>query len=162
MSNFNPTIALLLFAILLPFTSCQPIPEVTEEEPEKPKMAVRDTLVGVITSVNDDYVLIQKYGPWVVPEEDIVFSKGSEGETANLKYSGEQLGEFIAADIRSGSVKLKDGVYWRQTLNTKAPVPITPSEPSSQPTENVIPSDSTEENTLLSPNTSSVSDENQP
>ncbi len=115
------SLCLLAAATLSSLISCQQLnPPKKVEETEKPKAKVRDQLVGVITSVNKDFVLIQKYGAWNVPEGDIVFSRGENGQTANLAFSGETLGQFIAADIRSGTATLKDGVYWRQVLDQEA------------------------------------------
>ncbi len=128
--RLSTLLLLLPLVYLASLTSCQLGTKETAPEKTK-KPPVRDHLVGIVTSVNNDYVLIQKYGAWKVPEEDILFSKGPEGQTANLKFSGEQLGQFIAADIRSGNVKLKDGVYWRQILSTKGTTGLTkPEEPN--------------------------------
>ena len=124
---------LLTAATLITVTSCQQLnPPKKAEETEKPKAKVRDQLVGIITSVNKDFVLIQKYGAWNVPEGDIVFSRGENGQTANLAFSGETLGQFIAADIRSGTATLKDGVYWRQVLDQEAAT-ISPNTPPIKP-----------------------------
>jgi hypothetical protein len=93
------------------------------EEKEKPKD--RAVLVGRVASVppGRGFVLIQSYGTWAVPPGAPVFSCGAcqsgegsgeqEGRLANLMPSGEKMGQFVAADIRSGQVETGDAVYWR-------------------------------------------------
>ena len=69
-------------------------------------------LAGRIDHVNgeSDFVLIRKYGKWAVLSGEIVISRG-QGRTANLLPTGEELGEHVAADIRSGDVQVGDAVY---------------------------------------------------
>ena len=87
------------------------------------------------------YVLIRRYGPWHVDEGEVVESRG-EGRTANLLPTGERLGEHVAADIRSGTVEIGDGVYIRKISTTQKPKPsASPESPvnpenTPQPTQN--------------------------
>ena len=75
-------------------------------------------LAGRVYQVEEEsqFVLIRKYGKWAVLNGEAVISQG-EGRTANLFPTGEELGEHVAADIRSGSVKVGDAVYIRKNHN---------------------------------------------
>ena len=86
---------------------------------QKPPMAVKNKdkrLAGRVYQVVEDaqFVLIRKYGKWVVLDGETVQSQ-REGRSANLLPTGEQLGEHVAADIRSGSVRVGDAVYIRKS-----------------------------------------------
>lgn len=72
-------------------------------------------LAGRVEKVLNDsqFVLIRKYGRWSVLKGETVQSVG-EGRSANLLPTGEELGEHIAADIRSGSAEVGDAVYIRK------------------------------------------------
>ena len=75
-------------------------------------------LAGRVYQVVEEsqFVLIRKYGKWTVLNGEAVISQGA-GRTANLFPTGEELGEHVAADIRSGSVKVGDAVYIRKNHN---------------------------------------------
>ena len=90
--------------------------------PEPPK------LVGRIASVPADkrFVLIQSYGEWRIETGAILTSRGADDRTANLRITGEKLGQFAAADLQSGLVEVGDAVYSRHT--PKPPTPTTGSE----------------------------------
>lgn len=86
---------------------------------QKPPITVKNQdkrLAGRVYQVveNAQFVLIRKYGKWVVLDGETVQSHG-EGRSANLLPTGEQLGEHVAADIRSGSVRVGDAVYIRKS-----------------------------------------------
>jgi hypothetical protein len=72
-------------------------------------------LVGRVAHVpaGADFVLIEAYGPWRVPDGGLLSGVGTEGRTANLVSTGEKLGQHAAADIRSGVAKVGDSVYYR-------------------------------------------------
>jgi hypothetical protein len=120
---------LLLLASLV-LSSCSlfsdgEAPEVSETKPR---------LVGRIASIPDagDFVLIEAYGKWSVPEGGLLSGIGSEGRTSNLVATGERLGQFSAADIRSGVAKVGDSVYYRPireqeegNASVDSPVPST-------------------------------------
>ncbi len=99
--------------ILLLLPSCGLFDKKPEVTPSKLKSEAR--LSGRIYKVNigEGYVLIRRYGPWRVGDDEMVESRGV-GRTANLLPTGERLGEHIAADIRSGEVEIGDGVYIRK------------------------------------------------
>ena len=82
------------------------------KEDEKTPVAER-RLVGRVASIpaERDFVLIQSYGTWRVASGSVVTTVGPEGRAANLRVTGEKLGQFAAADIQSGTLKVGDGVY---------------------------------------------------
>jgi hypothetical protein len=107
----DPMKPLLLFA-LIGLSSCALFQD-DEEEPEKND--TKPSLVGRIASVpaGSGFVLIEAYGPWKVPDGGLLSGIGTEGRTSNLVSTGEKLGQFSAADIRSGVAKVGDSVYYR-------------------------------------------------
>ena len=80
---------------------------------EKPPAAEGPKLVGRIASVPADrrFVLIQSYGEWTAATGAILTTRGPEERTANLRTTGESLGDFAAADLQSGTVEVGDAVY---------------------------------------------------
>jgi hypothetical protein len=107
--------------------------------PEDPKPAAPSlTLIGRIASIPPDrrFVLIQSYGSWKPTADTILTAHGPDARSANLKVTGETLGQFTAADIQSGEVEIGDAVY---LLPTRAPTAPDPTEdsvlpaPSSEP-----------------------------
>jgi len=111
-------------------------------KPVERKQNVR--LAGRIYLVNKaaGYVLIRRYGPWRVGDDELVESRG-DGRTANLLPTGERLGEHVAADIRSGDVEVGDGVYVCKILTSQDAKPSgnpeKPTPPDNQPTEAQTP-----------------------
>ncbi len=94
------------------------------EELKKVKEEKVDQLVARVSSVNlsANYVLIQRYGRLVVPEDSVLYTLGSseeQGKAANIKLTGEKLGQFLAADIVSGQIKVGDSVYLRDLTEVK-------------------------------------------
>jgi len=141
-SVFRPFAIVVLVAMLLP--SCGWFKK------KKPPVAKPDTrLAGRIQSVNKEskFVLIRRYGRWNVDEGETVESRGGD-RTANLKPTGEKLGEHIAADIRSGDAEVGDAVYIRRTTKKKKPSLLTPP-PTSTPTTpaTVVPAPDLPQNT---------------
>ncbi|MFT5633541.1 MAG: TM2 domain-containing membrane protein YozV [Rubritalea sp.] len=88
-------------------------------EVEKVEQAQRDKLVARVASVNvvANYVLIQRFGRLVIPEDSMLYTLGSnareDNNTASIKVTGERLGQFLAADITSGTLVVGDAVYLR-------------------------------------------------
>jgi len=118
--------------ILLLLPSCGLFDKKPEVTPSKLNAKAR--LSGRIYKVNiaEGYVLIRRYGPWRVGDDEIVESRG-EGRISNLLPSGERLGEHVAADIRSGQAKIGDGVYIRKistSQDTKTSTKPEKPEPS--------------------------------
>lgn len=89
-------------------------------------------LVGRVASIpsGGDFVLIEVYGPWRVPEGGLLSAVGTEGRAANLVATGEKLGRHAAADIRSGVAKVGDSVYYRPIKDSDGapPDPASPAE----------------------------------
>jgi hypothetical protein len=64
----------------------------------------------------------------------ILTTRGPENRTANLRTTGEKLGEFAAADIQSGAVEPGDAVYLQHV-----PKPVTPTPPREPALPPLIP-----------------------
>ena len=127
--------SIFLIAALISFGtwSCAPAkPKPTDpngEEARKP-LEKAPELVGRIASVPADkrFVLIQSYGKWNGESGQILTTRGPENRTANLRTTGEKLGEFSAADLQSGTVEIGDAVYLQHV-----PAPVTNSTPTESP-----------------------------
>jgi len=94
--------------------------------PDPPK------LVGRIAAVPADkrFVLIQSYDEWRIETGTVLTSRGADERAANLRVTGEKLGQFAAADLQSGVVDVGDAVYSHH-------VPKPPDSPTvAEPTEN--------------------------
>ncbi len=88
--------------------------EVEKVEPQRDRMVARVASVNIAAN----YVLIQRLGRLVVPEDSILYTLGTntaEGNNspASIKVTGERLGQFLAADIMSGKLVVGDAVYLR-------------------------------------------------
>lgn len=98
--------------------------------PKKPEAAKKTApvegpkLVGRIASIPADkrFVLIQSYGKWEMAAGAILTTRGPDERLANLRVTGETLGEFAAADVQSGTFEKGDAVY-----SQPIPPPPTPS-----------------------------------
>lgn len=109
----------------LALLSCATDPSGKEESDEPATTAPR--LIGRVASVPAEggFVLIQKFGSTKLPSGTVLTSRGDEDRNANLLVTGESLGQFTAADIRSGQVLTGDGVY-----SHHVPKPETAAGPS--------------------------------
>lgn len=105
----------------------------------------KSRLVGRIALVppHENFVLIESYGTWRVPEGGVLSGIGTEGRTSTLVVTGEKLGQNVAADIRLGVAKVGDAVYYRslggetdgeESVDSPAPASNTP-ELDAQKTE---------------------------
>jgi hypothetical protein len=124
---------LLLACIFIP--ACAPTKD-KESDKEKPKpVAAGPQLVGRIASIPADrrFVLIQSYGKWTIESGRILTTRGPEARTANLRTTGETLGEFAAADLQSGLVEVGDAVYFQHVVKPVEPPTI--AEPLQLPAE---------------------------
>lgn len=74
-----------------------------------------DKLVARVASIHHEegYALIQRYGRLKLSDDAILYTLSVDGETSNLKVSGERLGQFVAVDIMSGELNVGDAVYLR-------------------------------------------------
>ncbi len=138
----KPRRILLLCCIFIPACGF-----LKKEKPdgEKPKPVVAGPqLVGRIASVPADkrFVLIQSYGKWAIESGRILTTRGLEERTANLRTTGETLGEFAAADLQSGTVAVGDAVY-----SQHVPKPVeAPTTPETQRLPAELPVDPLPEN----------------
>ena len=109
---------LLLLPVLCLVTSCSLF---EEEKKEKSEQTSRPKLVGRVASTPSgaDFVLIEAYGAWKVPDGGMLSGIGNEGRTSNLAVTGEKSGQFLAADIRSGVAKVGDSVYYRPVAGSE-------------------------------------------
>lgn len=126
------TFSLLLAASFL-VGACAPTAE--KPKPEEKKPAVEGPkLVGRIATIPADkrFVLIQSYGKWEVESGQILTTRGPEDRTANLRTTGEKLGEFAAADLQSGTLEIGDAVYFQHIVKPPAP-PATAETPAETP-----------------------------
>lgn len=108
-----------LFIIFLLIPSCADEPE--EKPTEKKEDTSSPKLVGRVASIPSDrkFVLIQAYGIWKVETGAILTTQGPGERAANLRATGEKLGQYAAADIQSGTLEIGDGVYTVATLPKK-------------------------------------------
>ncbi len=116
---------------------------------EKKESAPSSKLVGRIASISNDrkFVMIQSYGSWNVPAGSILTSQGPDNRVANLRCSGEKLGQYAAADIQSGMPGSGDAVFTSpevptkpgETTTPKAPEGFTPSFNSGTTSEPTLP-----------------------
>jgi len=101
-------------------------------------------LVGRIATVPADnrFVLIQSYGRWEVESGQILTTRGPDDRTANLRTTGEKLGEVSAADLQSGTVQVGDAVYSQHKVNP----PVLPTTPEVPQTQSEIKSENVQKN----------------
>ncbi len=104
---------ILSVPLALLFASCSLFEKEEEIKPEED--STRPRLVGRVAQVpsGGGFVLVETYGAWKVPDGGLLSGIGTEGRTSNLVATGEKLGQFAAADIRSGVAKIGDSVYYR-------------------------------------------------
>lgn len=119
---------LVAACIVLSLTSCASVKNQTADASAEKPLPKGPTLVGRIASVPPDkhFVLVQRYDKWLGHTGQILTTRGPENRTANLRTTGEKLGEFAAADIQSGSVKIGDAVYLQHVPNPASPTPGVP------------------------------------
>jgi hypothetical protein len=124
----------LLLGLCLCIPSCSWLSKSKKSDEGKPEPVVEGPkLVGRIASIPADrrFVLIQSYGKWTIENDRILTTRGPEDRTANLKTTGETLGEFAAADLQSGTVEVGDAVYSQHSVKP-APQPEAPETPQTQ------------------------------
>ena len=121
----------LLLASSICVCSCASTKPDKPKEEEKKPVVEGPKLVGRIASIPADkrFVLIQSYGKWEVESGRILTTRGPDERTANLRTTGESLGEFAAADLQSGTVEVGDAVYSQHIIK---PVPLLTSPEVSQ------------------------------
>jgi len=112
----NSLVSLVISSGICLLSSCADSEPVEEDKIEEVKL---DKTVARVASVNEaaEYVLIQRYGRLIIPDDAILYTLGSQGDdvgqSASIKVTGEKLGQFLAADIISGKLMVGDAVYLR-------------------------------------------------
>ena len=136
-SRFLRPTCLISCLVLL---SCATEPPGKDEADDSAKTTPQ--LIGRIASVPAEggFVLIQNFGAAKLPSGTVLTSRGEEDRNANLLVTGESLGQFTAADIRSGQVLTGDGVY-----SHHVPKP----EPAAKPAVSSPEPANSEENTKI-------------
>lgn len=109
----------------------------SEEKPTEKAKGPKPELVGRVASIPStrEFVLIQSYGSWNVQAGAILTTTGPEGRAANLKVTGEKLGQFAAADIQSGTLEIGDGVYSSVATPKPSSSPSSTEPEPDEPTE---------------------------
>jgi hypothetical protein len=129
----------LAMAVVFTLPSCGLFHRKKAEAPKKTEEKKPETrLVGRIASVSADktFVLIQSYGAWEVEAGAILTTRGSDGRLANLRCTGEKLGQFVAADIQAGDPRSGDAVFHTPNPPDKpdpAPAPPSTAPPTAEP-----------------------------
>lgn len=124
-----------LAAAVFLIAACAPAPAELKTADEKKPSAPGPELVGRVATVPADkrFVLIQSYGPWKVETGSVLTTRGPDERAANLRATGETLGEFAAADLQSGSIQVGDAVY-RQPVIKPSETATTAEAPPNQGT----------------------------
>ena len=130
----KPTfLAILLFPLLASGCGWAPFQKKAGESADE-KKSEAPKIIGRIASIPADkrFVLIQSYEAWTVETGTILTTRGPEERTANLRVTGEKLGQFAAADLQSGTVEVGDAVYSRHVPKPPetAPAPPPGEEPA--------------------------------
>lgn len=137
----KPGYLILLAACVAGFPSCASDKPAKPEDEKKSPVAEGPKLVGRIASIPADkrFVLIQSYGKWEMETGAVLTTRGPEERTANLRVTGEKLGDFAAADIQAGTLEKGDAVYShhvpKPVLSSTAPEVVQNQDPA--PPENV-------------------------
>ena len=124
----------IVLAVLFLVGGCATTKPKSDKPAEKKAVVEPPKLVGRIASIPADkrFVLIQGYGNWEADSGRILTTRGPDDRTANLKTTGERIGEFAAADLQSGTVEVGDAVY-SQHIVKPPELSTTPELPESQP-----------------------------
>lgn len=110
------------------FTSCSLFHE--KEKPVEKKTSPNvSRLIGRVASMPMDkrFVLVQTYEPSSFEAGAILTTRGDGERTANLKVTGEKLGQFLAADIQAGEIEVGDGVFSLPVLQPNAEEKTSPA-----------------------------------
>ena len=133
----------ILLAVFLALSGCAAFKRDKadgDKGPTKPSQGLK--LIGRIASVPPDrqFVLIQSYEKWTIEAGTILTTRGEGDRTANLRVTGERMGQFAAADVQSGEVILGDAVYSLHVPKPSTQASETPPAATS-PTDKPSPTD---------------------
>ncbi|NQX02480.1 hypothetical protein HQ447_17620 [bacterium] len=129
----KPGLIFLLCCVLGP--ACAPTqPKKPDAQAAKPAVE-GPRLIGRIASVPADkrFVLIQSYAKWEIESGRILTTRGLDNRSANLRVTGETLGEFAAADLQSGLVEVGDAVYSQHLVKPIPPPAGAETLPAPEP-----------------------------
>lgn len=107
----------LCLGLSLSLTGCGLFGGKPELEPTEQKKPSQPRYIGQITSIHaaQGFVLIRRSPGVTLVPSTILISRGPGGpkqqRVANLRITGESLGQMAAADIQSGSPQVGDSVY---------------------------------------------------
>ena len=89
-----------------------------EEEEEKEVSKTAPRLVGRVASIHESegFVLIENFRSLTLGEGLLLSTRGEEGRASTLVVSGEKMGRYAAADLKSGTLEVGDEVYARPLL----------------------------------------------
>ncbi|RYD17188.1 MAG: hypothetical protein EOP88_27910 [Verrucomicrobiaceae bacterium] len=140
----KPGYLILLAACAAGLSACANDELAKPEEVKKAPVTHAPKLVGRIASIPSDkrFVLIQSYGKWEQESGAILTTLGPDERTANLRVTGEKLGEFAAADLQSGNAAQGDAVYSQFVAKPE----LTPTAPEVVQTANQAPSENVQKN----------------
>lgn len=113
-----------LIITVLPLLALSSCGLLKKDEATKPTVEIGDRPVGRVDKVNKAgrYVFIRRYSSLKLDDNDLLESRAETdgvSRSANLLATGERLGEHVAADIRSGDVRVGDNVYIREIKNSE-------------------------------------------
>jgi hypothetical protein len=119
--------AVILIWAILHLSSCGLFKGEKAKDPKEKPTPTAPKLVGRIASIpaHKRFVLIQAYEKWNVETGSILTTRGPDDRTANLRATGESLGQFAAADLQSGTLEVGDAVY-----SQHVPKPQEPESPA--------------------------------
>lgn len=123
---------------LILLVSCSWLGMEKKKPPEDVEASLAPKLVGRIASIPADkqFALIQSYEKWNTEIGTILTTRGSEERSANLRVTGESMGQFAAADIQSGTVEIGDAVYSRHVPKPTETPTKPPEATETTPAEN--------------------------
>jgi hypothetical protein len=134
-----------VLAATLALAGCADFKTEKPDDKDKPKPAASLTLIGRIASIPPDkqFVLIQTYEKRTLEAGIILTTRGEGERSANLKVTGERMGQFAAADVQSGEVILGDAVYSLHVPKSVSPTPeaspTAPAEAGNPPATDTLP-----------------------
>ncbi len=127
----------MLTALTFGLSSCSFFHSAGKKDDKKQKTP-QSKLVGRVASISADkkFVTIQSYGQWLVATGSILTTQGADQRVSNLRYSGEKLGQFAAADIQAGLPLTGDAVFYSPADPLKPNSPATPTPEGFTPSLN--------------------------
>lgn len=116
----SSSLRLLLIPLACSVGGCGLFSDEVEEE-EVSKTAPR--LVGRVASIHEaeGFVLVENFRSLSLGEGLLLTTRGDDNRAATLVVSGERMGRYAAADLKSGDLVVGDEVYARPLLAAEEP-----------------------------------------